>query len=156
MESSEFFALIERGDAAAVARAIEDGMSVDTTDLTDNPAIIMAAMFGHEDVVKVLLDAGADPNARGWAGGTPLMVCSGLKCFETLLAAGADPSLQDDDCETALSKCKESFASLEAMQEAIDGGHMEGTAGQYWPPSEEALTILRRLEELSGQSHSAN
>ena len=68
MESNEFSTLIEQGDAAAVARAIEDGMPVDATDITDNPAIVMAAMFGHEDVVKVLLDAGADfrhKNAKG-------------------------------------------------------------------------------------------
>ncbi len=148
MEAAEFIELIKNGDAEGVSAALSAGVAVDTVDIMDNPAVLVAAESGHKDVLKVLLDAGADPDARGWAGNTPIMVCLGLETLELLVAAGADPLAKNDDCEDALFMSAQSMASLEAMQEGIDSGHMDGQPGQYWPPSEEALAFHARLEEL--------
>lgn len=152
MDADKFIELAKEGDADGVAKALADGMDVNTVGgVMENPALFEAAQAGHMGTLKVLLDAGADPNARGWGGCTALMVCSGLEMLEALLDAGADPLLKNDDCETALSMSEESLASLEAMQEAIDGGHMAGEAGQYWPPSEQALAFHERLKELTNK-----
>jgi ankyrin repeat protein len=52
-------------------------------------------------MLKALLAAGADPNARFDGGRTFLMWC-GLDVIEMLLAQGADPTLADDAGDTAL------------------------------------------------------
>src|SRR5690606_9384111 len=57
---------------------------------------------GNRDVVKVLLDAGADVNARGRSGQTPLTWLAGRNGADVMLAgllmdAGARADIADDD-----------------------------------------------------------
>ncbi|MDO8863670.1 ankyrin repeat domain-containing protein [Haliea sp. E1-2-M8] len=56
------------------------------------------------EVVKLLLEAGANPNARDERGATPLhraaAVWLGEQSVKALLAAGADPALRDDEGST--------------------------------------------------------
>lgn len=96
------------GDAEAVAAALAaplpDGtrLNVDATcDINGATALIIAAQQGHEDVVEVLLRAGANPNERSLhnpllfndGGGTPLTAAafSGhTAVVQRLIEAGAD------------------------------------------------------------------
>ena len=62
------------------------------------------------DAVRLLLDHGADPNARQQVGYTPLMGAAGSgrdDLVDLLLAHGADPALVAEDGKTALIAARE-------------------------------------------------
>jgi len=80
------------------------GRGAPTATVSANPmaihALNAAAAGGHAEVVAVLLDAGADPDARQHGGLTALMSCAagGSEAgVATLLSRGADPSALSDD-----------------------------------------------------------
>lgn len=62
------------------------------------PPLTAAAKAGHSDVVRLLLEAGADPNALDWSGRTPLVAAvwdgmCGRVVARLLLEHRADPNL---------------------------------------------------------------
>ena len=84
-----------------------------------------AAAAKQIEIVRLLLDSGADPNARQQAGYTALMECArGGRddMVRLLLDRGADPSVVNDDGKTA--------ASL-----ALDSGHGALAARLGAPPA---------------------
>ena len=97
------FKAISRGDLYAVKRLIT-GFNVDEygTDMmadnghTGHTPLERAAYSGRVDIVKFLLEEGADINRRGWTGDTPLLAALScpktndhITCVKVLLAAGA-------------------------------------------------------------------
>jgi len=76
-----------------------------------NRALLVAALTGHKEVVKVLLDNGAEVDTRADDGRTPLMLAAARgdnDLVAALLAAGADPTLVDKSGATgaALASAK--------------------------------------------------
>ena len=69
-------------------------------------ALMYASKYSLDKTVKVLLDAGADPNIRSLYWWTALMFASrcgsSAETINTLLEAGADPNVRDFDGRTAL------------------------------------------------------
>src|SRR5262245_40222924 len=64
-----------KGDAATVKRLLDDGVDVNTKFRYNATAIFFACDAGHVDVVKVLLDHGADLTLKDtFYGFTPLML----------------------------------------------------------------------------------
>jgi uncharacterized protein len=90
------------GAPAAAALLVERGADVDAA--AENPqriAPLHAAVAGRRpEVVRVLLAAGAQPDARQHGGWTPLLAAAKhghAEMVEALLEAGADPSAANDD-----------------------------------------------------------
>ena len=92
--------LLDRG--ADVATAATNPMRVQ--------ALHAAAASRSVAIVRMLLEAGADPNARQHVGYTPLMGAAGNgsdEMVDLLLKHGADPSLVSEDGKTAAGIARE-------------------------------------------------
>jgi hypothetical protein len=114
----------EEGDAAEVARFLASGTSADERRAPGGETPLMrAAARGHEDAVRVLLDAGADACARRADGFTPLIlaVLFGHEGVVRLLVErGADASARTSLGTTAARWAEaRGFASMaEVLREA--------------------------------------
>jgi Ankyrin repeats (3 copies) len=74
-EDERLFRAARHGDRAEVERALAAGASLEHTAPVDRKtALFRAAVFGHVDVVRLLLERGADPSARAADGQTALEV----------------------------------------------------------------------------------
>ena len=98
---------------------MQKGARLDVTDKYGNTALIAAAcqcavatMNSSHEVMQILLDAGADVNARNHDGETALIMASGMtgdaSILELLLRYHSDPSAKNHKGMTALAIAKES------------------------------------------------
>ena len=69
-----------KGDARTCLLLLAAGSSVAATTTIGKSALVWAAQLGHDDVVKLLLDHGADPNhamhVQGWGMGKTALIWS--------------------------------------------------------------------------------
>jgi len=97
----------------------------DFVQCTEFSCLFSAAEKGHEDVVRLLLANGADPNhARARDGGTALMVAAQeghAYCIRQLLNGGADPNLTCSDGLAALMMSAR-ICDVEAVKLLLDAG----------------------------------
>jgi ankyrin repeat protein len=82
----------DAGDTALVRGLLRLGADVETT-RTGEIALHSAASQDHIEVMRLLLDAGSDPNAQDVDGDPPLDKAWSIPAFELLLSAGADLGL---------------------------------------------------------------
>ena len=71
----------------------------------EQTALMIAAVKGHTEIVRLLLDRGADPNIQDDQGQTALInaiFSISIETVKLLLDRGADPNIQDDQGQTAL------------------------------------------------------
>jgi ankyrin repeat protein len=81
------------GDATSASLLLRAGANVNDTAADGNSALVLATFAGHTEVARVLIDAGADPNAAG-AGYSALHAAAlrgDLATVKALLAKGANP-----------------------------------------------------------------
>jgi hypothetical protein len=81
-----------------IAKALlKRGAGVKAAEVNGETALTFAAQTCPDgEMVQLLLDAGADPNARSNDGGTALRAAAGNpRVVDKLLAAGADPTFKD-------------------------------------------------------------
>ena len=102
--------VIRAKDAAGVAAAIAAGADATGVDAEFRiPLITLAALVGDVDVTRALIDAGANPNALGGDGRTPLHAAAfagHLPIVELLLEADADPAKRGPDGGSPLDSTK--------------------------------------------------
>lgn len=86
-------AAVERGEAAAVRRLINDGTPVDIRDAGGRTPLLVATALNHIEIARVLIDAGADVNAQDRQRDSPFLLAGAegrLEILKLALAAGAD------------------------------------------------------------------
>jgi hypothetical protein len=102
----------ELGEVEAARKAIADGADVNCIDPNDQVAtpIFHAACNGHVEIVKLLLQEGADPNARNIGSNTALMLAARrghIEVVKALIAGGVDVNACDRSGGTALDNARE-------------------------------------------------
>lgn len=60
-----------------------------------------ASSYGHEEILKLLLERGGNVNTTDEDGDTALHACESVECAKILLDAGADATLRNDEEKTA-------------------------------------------------------
>jgi hypothetical protein len=92
-DTSSFMLAATTGKADVLKLFIAGGMPVDT-ESGGRTALLSAAMMGHVEAGKVLIDAGADVNQTDSAGSPPLarlvMKCDATELVQAFIDAGAD------------------------------------------------------------------
>lgn len=92
-----------RGDNLAAVRALATPQAVNTADNHGTTPLMYAAAVGSSEAVKLLLDCGADPNARNAFGATALMWGAGdITKVRLLLAKGANVNARSNFDRTPL------------------------------------------------------
>mmetsp|Transcript_60537 Transcript_60537/g.146253 ORF Transcript_60537/g.146253 Transcript_60537/m.146253 type:complete len:468 (+) Transcript_60537:73-1476(+) len=89
----------QRGDASAVARALQAGARADVRSRSNATPLISAAQFGHYQIVESLLQAGAEPNHCTDAGNTAVLLAAirgHLEVVRLLVRWGADTRKSND------------------------------------------------------------
>ena len=85
------------GDIAQAREAIKRGARLNSG--LNSEALAMASMKGYTDIVKLLVENGADVNKKGANGLTALMLASSggyLDIVEILIKNGADVNAKDN------------------------------------------------------------
>lgn len=117
---------VERRDASGVEHWIAQGEDPNGSTQRGDPLVHCAVQARALEVLKLLLGAGADPDARAKDGGTPLIAAAGAAGFtRVLLERGANPNLAASDAHvwsglTPLIRAAEvgDRRSVEALLEA--------------------------------------
>ncbi|HSG96858.1 MAG TPA: ankyrin repeat domain-containing protein [Woeseiaceae bacterium] len=114
------------GDLEQVAEFIGAGEDIDAVDPKNGFTPLLWAVFkGHDEIVGLLLENGADPNVVGQRGETALLVAAMEKAppetYSLLLEHGADPNYQDGSGSSALMYAA-LYAPIETVQALLDAG----------------------------------
>lgn len=103
------------GNIDGVRTNIERGVDVNERDANGATLLTVAAIFGHDGVATLLLDAGAEVNARNADNGATALHAAAFlghaAVVETLLTAGADPGLASDNGGTAMAAARLDWAT---------------------------------------------
>ena len=91
---------IPRDNSGRYLRERHQLIMVECEDANGNTPVSEASSGGHIEVIKMLIEKGADPNSQGQFKRTPLYraaYAGHLDACQTLLQYGADPRIYADD-----------------------------------------------------------
>jgi ankyrin repeat protein len=119
-----FLDTVRRGDERAVRQTLQSDPSLAATrDNSGSTALMHAALIGGIGTMRVLLDAGADPNARNERKATALLwgITDPAK-VRLLLDRGADPNIQSVEGRTPLYLAAMQPAGTEVAKLLLERG----------------------------------
>jgi NAD(P)-dependent dehydrogenase (short-subunit alcohol dehydrogenase family) len=112
-----------RGNLQAVRRYIEAGANLNAREPGGGSTpLLIAAMFGHPEVARALIDAGADVNQKNNDGTTPLLTAALFahpEIVRALLDAGADKSIRNASGATPLDVVTTPFESIKPVYDSL-------------------------------------
>jgi hypothetical protein len=120
--SSPLIPSVGFGDSAVIQALLQGGANVHENDSDGMTALHWAVVANHPQEEKAVVAAGADVNAVGHFGYTPLLYAATIDFgdFETamtLLTTGADPNINDKKGRTALAHAQEFPYTSAALQQ---------------------------------------
>ena len=113
-------------------------------------ALHLASKEGHLEVVRILLENGADPNVLWWTG-TPLSEALRLNHWEVaklLLQYGADINARNENGSTLLHQAVHSIDERSVQQLLNCGADVHARNGNGETPLQMALAKQIRLREV--------
>ncbi|MCC6233626.1 MAG: ankyrin repeat domain-containing protein [Verrucomicrobiales bacterium] len=114
---------IRDGEHARLRRLLADPTRVNARDEQGNTVLHTASFLGHAEAVRLLLEAGADPNVTNHAGVTPLLRAAADPAkVSLLLARGAKPGLASQLGHTPLHLAARSPKATESVRILIEKG----------------------------------
>lgn len=118
-----------QGHAGAVRLLMSNRADAGRPNAKGELPLVQAAASGKTDVVRALLDGGANPNVRDTAGQTPLFASDDPAIVQALLGSRADPNLTNGAGETPLADAARmgSTAKMELLLRA--GAHVNARSG---------------------------
>lgn len=105
---------VERGNLAKVQKLLASGTIVDSRDLEENTALMIAAREGHLNIFELLLRAGANPCLTAFGETALTIACEEgqLEIVKSWLAHDLDVALDGDQ-------------GIQALIAAASGGHVD-------------------------------
>ena len=147
--ADEIHSIIQDGDSKKARQLIKANPKlIKSTDDSQRTPLHLAARFGGTDLVKFLIDSGADLDARSYNSFTPLHVCSTAPVARLLVKSGADTTLIDSWGKTSLQ-----FAVLQGRKEIAEamikaGATVDLTTATVMGKNEIAEKIVRQNPKL--------
>jgi ankyrin repeat protein len=130
----EFLSCVRTGNLAAVSGMLAHGAKVNASENRQGQTALMwAAAERHADVLRTLLEHGADVQAQSKGGFTALMFAAqqdNLEDVKALLAAGANVNAATPEGETALLVAAESGREATGLL-LLDRGANPNAADEY-------------------------
>lgn len=145
----------EDGDITKARRLLQEKPEdLDVADAAGNTPLQCASLNGHEDVVKMLIEAGCNIHCVNDRKDSPLLdaVENGhLEVVKLLLAAGVNPKIRNEEGEEPINKIDESGDDAEAIRQALisaraNVGHTQPSLPVQSPQTESYSSRSRRTQ----------
>ncbi|KAF5984064.1 ankyrin [Fusarium coicis] len=130
--ASRMYDAARKGDVATFEQALPAGLPPNLTNDKGDTLLMLAAYHGHADLVKVLIQHGADPNRLNDRGQSPLAGAvfkkedTVIQKIKELLDGGADPEYG----QPSAAECITMFKQEDTWKSKFDAAPGKGQAGK--------------------------
>jgi ankyrin repeat protein len=152
------------GDIAEISQLISEGMDIDCELKYSSSALILASARGQEEVVRILLAAGAKANRRNYFGVSPILEATErgfVDIVRLLVNSGADVNLRHNNGKTAIlaatvKRDRKMIKTLLELGADADLEDFEGWSAKRWAEAESDVGIQALFGLRKGESEVNN
>lgn len=166
VDISVFISALINGDVNTVRHRLDKGVDVNVIDDEANwTPLLYASAYNHPDIVRLLLERGADVNAKNIQDLTPIMLAQSMEVVRLLFEHAADIHARDEFGNTVLMSVAQ-HCPTEAVQFLLDhgadihatnhyGASVLTTASQYGQTETVQLLLQKGLgsDERENETH---